>query len=309
MKTGSILTILAAVAAVVVAAVVASGGGGGSGGEVRSSATLRARRPPPRPAAQQLSFVVSPEKEAAAQGGGGEVQRLRRAGRRQARLRLDEGDELRRRRERDRPRAPAARRVVAGRLLLGAAAEPARRPALRGPATTRRSCAPRWSSRCGSRWRRRSAIRASRVAFKDIVAPGHRPAADGPAVGKPNFGRFKYVHTNPDSSTSGAEAVDRLLLRAGGQEGGADRRRRRPGRPARQGPRALDRALRRLDALHRGPALQGRAGLRLGGGDGGDDGHRLQPPPLLEHQARRALPRRRARSSATRPTSCSTPTG
>ena len=26
-------------------------------------------------------------------------------------------------------------------------------------------------------------------------------------MGKPNFGRFKYVHTNPDSSTSGAEAV------------------------------------------------------------------------------------------------------
>ena len=27
------------------------------------------------------------------------------------------------------------------------------------------------------------------------------------AAGKPQFGRFKYVHTNPDSSTSGAEAV------------------------------------------------------------------------------------------------------
>jgi Ca-activated chloride channel homolog len=27
------------------------------------------------------------------------------------------------------------------------------------------------------------------------------------SVGKPEFGRFKYVHTNPDSSTSGAEAV------------------------------------------------------------------------------------------------------
>jgi Ca-activated chloride channel family protein len=44
------------------------------------------------------------------------------------------------------------------------------------------------------------------VSFDDIVKLAVAP--DGWAsVGKPQFGRFKYVHTNPDSSTSGAEAV------------------------------------------------------------------------------------------------------
>ncbi len=63
MKTGSILTILAAVAAVVVAAVVASGGGGGSGGGAKSGSTAHTQAVDPA-GAQQLSFVVvSPEKE------------------------------------------------------------------------------------------------------------------------------------------------------------------------------------------------------------------------------------------------------
>ena len=44
------------------------------------------------------------------------------------------------------------------------------------------------------------------VAFEDIVRLATDPSGWA-AVGKPNFGRFKYVHTNPDSSTSGAEAV------------------------------------------------------------------------------------------------------
>ena len=63
MKTGSILTILAAVAAVVVAAVLASGGGGGGGGGAKH-ATSTGQEPSTDPAgAQQLSFIVSPEKE------------------------------------------------------------------------------------------------------------------------------------------------------------------------------------------------------------------------------------------------------
>jgi Ca-activated chloride channel homolog len=61
-KTGSILTILAAVAAVVVAAVVASGGGGDGGGGSKSGSTTRTQAVAPA-GAQQLSFVVSPEKE------------------------------------------------------------------------------------------------------------------------------------------------------------------------------------------------------------------------------------------------------
>jgi Ca-activated chloride channel family protein len=44
------------------------------------------------------------------------------------------------------------------------------------------------------------------IAFKDIVALATDPQGWA-SVGEPNFGRFKYVHTNPDSSTSGAEAV------------------------------------------------------------------------------------------------------
>jgi Ca-activated chloride channel homolog len=44
------------------------------------------------------------------------------------------------------------------------------------------------------------------VSFNDILKLATAP--DGWATaGKPEFGRFKYVHTNPDSSTSGAEAV------------------------------------------------------------------------------------------------------
>jgi Ca-activated chloride channel family protein len=44
------------------------------------------------------------------------------------------------------------------------------------------------------------------ISFDDIVRLA--VARNGWAsVGKPEFGHFKYVHTNPDSSTSGAEAV------------------------------------------------------------------------------------------------------
>ena len=44
------------------------------------------------------------------------------------------------------------------------------------------------------------------ISFDQIVKLA--TASDGWAsAGKPQFGRFKYVHTNPDSSTSGASAV------------------------------------------------------------------------------------------------------
>jgi Ca-activated chloride channel homolog len=44
------------------------------------------------------------------------------------------------------------------------------------------------------------------VSFEDIVRLATDPRGWA-AAGKPEYGRFKYVHTNPDSSTSGAEAV------------------------------------------------------------------------------------------------------
>jgi hypothetical protein len=56
-KTGSILTIVAAVAVVVVAAILASGGGD----DAKPGSTDRAAVAPA--GAHQLSFVVSPEKE------------------------------------------------------------------------------------------------------------------------------------------------------------------------------------------------------------------------------------------------------
>jgi Ca-activated chloride channel family protein len=44
------------------------------------------------------------------------------------------------------------------------------------------------------------------LGFADINRLATAPDGWG-AAGKPEFGRFKYVHTNPDSSTSGASAV------------------------------------------------------------------------------------------------------
>jgi len=44
------------------------------------------------------------------------------------------------------------------------------------------------------------------ISFDDIVRLAVAPNGWA-SVGKPEFGHFKYVHTNPDSSTSGAEAV------------------------------------------------------------------------------------------------------
>src|SRR5919197_375142 len=45
-----------------------------------------------------------------------------------------------------------------------------------------------------------------KIGYADILKLAAAPNGWA-SVGKPEFGRFKYVHTNPDSSTSGAEAV------------------------------------------------------------------------------------------------------
>src|SRR4051794_40028993 len=44
------------------------------------------------------------------------------------------------------------------------------------------------------------------ISIQDILRLATAPSGWA-AAGKPEYGRFKYVHTNPDSSTSGAEAV------------------------------------------------------------------------------------------------------
>ncbi len=45
-----------------------------------------------------------------------------------------------------------------------------------------------------------------RIGFADVLRLARAPRGWG-SVGRPEFGRFKYVHTNPDVSTSGLEAV------------------------------------------------------------------------------------------------------
>jgi len=202
-KTGSILTILAAVAAVVVAAVVASGGGGGDGGKSGSTTPSTATAAPS--GAQQLSFVVSPEKE----------QLLKAA---VAKFNASNAQ-------------VAGKRVfVSMKAMNSGDAE---------SAIARGRLQPDVWSPAGSFWGRLLNLRADQafvandnpsivrtplviamwepmaqalgyprktVSFQDIVRLATDPQGWA-SVGKPNFGRFKYVHTNPDSSTSGAEAV------------------------------------------------------------------------------------------------------
>ena len=203
MKTSSIVTILAAVAAVVIAAVVASGGGGGGGGT--SGSTSATTSTAAAAGAQQLSFVVSPEKEELLKA---VVAKFNASGEQVAGKRvfvsmkaMNSGD--------------AENAIARGRL----------QPDVWSPA--------------GSFWGRLLNLRADQafvansnpsivrtplviamwepmaqalgyprksVAFQDIVKLATDPQGWA-SVGKPNFGRFKYVHTNPDSSTSGAEAV------------------------------------------------------------------------------------------------------
>jgi Ca-activated chloride channel family protein len=202
-KTSSIVTILAAVAAVVIAAVVASGGGGGGGGT--SGSTSATTSTAAAAGAQQLSFVVSPEKE-----------ELLKA----VVAKFNASDEQ-----------VAGKRVfVSMKAMNSGDAE---------NAIARGRLQPDVWSPAGSFWGRLLNLRADQafvansnpsivrtplviamwepmaqalgyprksVAFQDIVKLATDPQGWA-SVGKPNFGRFKYVHTNPDSSTSGAEAV------------------------------------------------------------------------------------------------------
>lgn len=57
------------------------------------------------------------------------------------------------------------------------------------------------------------------IGFEDINRLATAPDGWG-AAGKPQYGRFKYVHTNPDSSTSGASAVAASYYAASGKKEG-----------------------------------------------------------------------------------------
>jgi Ca-activated chloride channel family protein len=203
-KTGSILTILAAVAAVIVAAVVASGGGGGGGGGKSGSTSTSASTPAPA-GAQQLSFVVSPEKEELLKAA---VAKFNASGEQVAGKRvfvsmkaMNSGDaESAIARGRLQPDVWSPAGSFWGRLLNLRADQAF--VANSNPSIVRTPLViAMWEPMAQALGYPRKT-----VSFQDIVKLATDPQGWA-SVGKPNFGRFKYVHTNPDSSTSGAEAV------------------------------------------------------------------------------------------------------
>ena len=129
--------------------------------------------------------------------------------------------------------------------------------------------------------------------------------------GHPEFGDFKLVHTNPDFSTSGLSAVVAEYYAATGKKEGLTEKDIAGARraQARARHRALDRPLRRHDAVHRRPDQEGGPGLRERGGDGGGHAARLQPHARrAATSSSRSIPRR-ARSTPTPRSSCSTRRG
>jgi Ca-activated chloride channel family protein len=204
-KTGSILTILAAVAAVVIAAVVASGGGGGDSSGGKSASTTPSTSTAVPAGAQQLTFVVSPEKEQLLKA---VVAKFNASGEQVAGKRVfvsmkamnsgDAQNAIARGRLQPDVWSPAG--SFWGRLLNLRADQPF--VANENPSIVRTPLViAMWEPMA-----RALGYPRKPVAFKDIVKLATDPQGWASA-GKPNFGRFKYVHTNPDSSTSGAEAV------------------------------------------------------------------------------------------------------
>jgi Ca-activated chloride channel homolog len=199
-KTSSILTIIAAIVAVAVAAVLASGGGDKAKPGTSSGATAAA------PAgSQRLSFVVSPEKEQLLKA---VVAKFNAAGRQVAGKRvfvsmkaMNSGDaESAIARGRLQPEVWSPAGSFWGRLLNLRADKPY--VAQDNPSIVRTPLViAMWEPMARALGYPRKA-----VAFEDIVRLATDPRGWA-AAGKPAFGRFKYVHTNPDSSTSGAEAV------------------------------------------------------------------------------------------------------
>ena len=121
------------------------------------------------------------------------------------------------------------------------------------------------------------------------------------AAGKPEFGAFKYVHTNPDFSTSGLSAVAASYYAAAGKREGLTEQDVQEARPA---VRRLERSI-----VHYGDttlfiseqmAAHGLA-LRVRGGDGGDDADRRSTATPSPTTGSSRSTRRRARSSPTTP--------
>ena len=96
-------------------------------------------------------------------------------------------------------------------VLVGAAAAAHRRPGQGRPGPgrdARRSRRRRWSSRCRSRWPRRSAGRTSRSAGRDVLSLARDPKGWG-GKGHAEWGAFKLGKTNPQLLHLGPQRDDR----------------------------------------------------------------------------------------------------
>jgi Ca-activated chloride channel homolog len=201
MKPGRMIVIFLAVVAVIVAAVFASGGADDKakpGSQGRGTVTAPSN-------GQRLSFVVSPEKEellkpvvakfnaSETQVGGHPVVVSMKA--------MNSGDaESAIARGRLKPDVWSPAGSFWGRLLNLRADKPY--VANDNPSIVRTPLViAMWEPMAQALGYPRK-----HVTFDDIVRLATDPRGWA-AAGKPAFGRFKYVHTNPDSSTSGAEAV------------------------------------------------------------------------------------------------------
>ena len=255
MRRSALITIAVAIAAVAIAGVLANRNGKGDGdGDKGSSATRQAESAPP--GSLELRFVVSPEKEELLKP---LIKRFNdeRNGvfvRLQAQNSGDTENGLVRGAVKPDVWSPAG--SFWGRLANLQADK--RYVADENPSIVRTPLViAMWEPMARVLgWPRKQ------ISFDDIVRLASAPNGWA-SVGKPEFGRFKYVHTNPDSSTSGAEAVTGSYYAVVNRREGLTEADVRDGGAEGQGARALDRPLRRLDAVHRGPALQGRPRLRL----------------------------------------------
>ena len=115
------------------------------------------------------------------------------------------------------------------------------------------------------------------IGFADILTLA-RSDEGWAAYGRPEFGDFKLVHTNPDFSTSGLSAVVAEYYAATGKREGLAWKRTST-EEARQEVRDIERSI-----VHYGDTTlfiadqmrEGRPQLRLGGGDGGGHPSGLQ---------------------------------
>ena len=95
------------------------------------------------------------------------------------------------------------------------------------PRQARRSCSRRSSSRCPSRWPKRSGIPTTPIGFADIVELANDPEGWA-SLGHPEWGPFRLGKTNPNYSTSGLNFTIAEYYAATGKTRGLTTRRSQP---------------------------------------------------------------------------------